>query len=72
MAKKFKYTTDYLYRRYKRYYNRGEMEKADVYKNIAQKLHGVNLDIIYHDKLAKREETKGFFGLGKIKKIKYG
>ena len=72
MAKKFKYNIDYLYKSYKKYYGKGKMERAEVYNSIAQKLHGVDLDIIYHNKLNQEEQNKGPFGLGKYKKIKYG
>ena len=72
MPKKFKYDLEYLYNAYKKNYNRGKMEKASVYNSMAEKLHNVNLDVIYHDKLNKKEETRGIFGIGKYKKIKYG
>ena len=72
MPEKFKYTIDYLYNAYKKYYNRGDMEKADIYNSMADKLHGVNLDIIYHEKLNKKDDRLGPFGIGKYKKIKYG
>ena len=72
MAKKFKYDLEYLYNAYKKNYNRGNMEKASVYNTMATQLHGVNLDVIYHDKLNKREDRLGPFGIGKSKKIKYG
>ena len=72
MPEKFKYTIDYLYNAYKKHYNRGNMEKAEIYNSMADKLHGVNLDIIYHEKLNKKDDRLGPFGIGKYKKIKYG
>ena len=72
MAKKFKYNIEYLYTAYKRNYNKGDMEKAILYNNMATELHGINLDIMYHEKLNKREGRLGPFGIGKSKKIKYG
>ena len=72
MPKKNKYDLEYLYSSYKKHYKRSNMDKAKIYNELAQKIHGVNLDIIYHDKLAKREERYGIFGIGKYKKIKYG
>ena len=72
MADKFKYNIDYLYKTYKKNYNKGDMDKAKTYNEIAQKIHGVDLDVVYHNKLAKEDKNKGTFGLGKFKKIKYG
>jgi hypothetical protein len=72
LAKKFKYDLDYLYNAYKKNYNRGNMEKANVYNGMAAKLHGVHLDVIYHEKLSRREDRLGPFGIGKTKKLKYG
>tara|TARA_R100001530_G_scaffold106936_1_gene74711 strand:- start:67 stop:213 length:147 start_codon:yes stop_codon:yes gene_type:complete len=48
------------------------MEKAKLYNNMASQIHGVNLDVAYHEKLSKREDRLGPFGIGKSKKIKYG
>jgi len=48
------------------------MEKAELYNNMSVKLHGVDLNVIYHDKLSKQEDRLGPFGIGKVKKIKYG
>ena len=72
MAKKFKYDLEYLYSSYKKNYNKGNMEKAKLYNNMASQIHGVNLDVAYHEKLSKREDRLGPFGIGKSKKIKYG
>ena len=72
MAKKFKYDLEYLYSSYKKNYNKGDMEKAKLYNTMASQIHGVNLDVAYHDKLSKREDRLGTFGIGKSKKIKYG
>lgn len=72
MADKFKYNMDYLYRAYKKNYNRGDMEKADIYNSMAEKLHGINLSNTYHNKMNAKENSKGMFGIGKSKKIKYG
>ena len=72
MAKKFKYDVDYLYNSYKKNYNRGKMEKAELYNNMSVKLHGVDLNVVHHDKLSKQEDRLGPFGIGKVKKIKYG
>ena len=56
MAKKNKYDLEYLYMSYKKNYKKADMQKAKVYYDLAQKIHNVNLDTVYHDKLAKREE----------------
>ena len=72
MAKKNKYDLEYLYMSYKKNYKKADMQKAKVYNDLAQSIHKVNLDTLYHDKLAKREEKYGVFGIGKYKKIKYG
>ena len=48
------------------------MEKAKIYNTMASQIHGVNLDVIYHDKLSNKESRLGIFGIGKSKKIKYG
>ena len=72
MAKKFKYDVDYLYKSYKKFYNKGDMEKAKQYNSIAEQMHGVNLDTVYHNKLEKQEKNKGLFGIGTTKKLKYG
>ena len=72
MAKKFKYDMEYLYNAYKKNYNKGDMEKAKLYNTMASQIHGADLDVIYHDKLSKREDRLGPFGIGKSKKIKYG
>ena len=72
MAKKYKYNLEYLYSAYKKNYNRGNMEKANIYNNMAAQLHGVHLDVIYHEKLSRREDRLGPFGIGKTKKLKYG
>lgn len=72
MAKKFKYDLEYLYSSYKKNYNKGDMEKAKIYNTMASQIHGVNLDVIYHDKLSNKESRLGIFGIGKSKKIKYG
>ena len=57
---------------YKKNYKKADMQKAKVYNDLAQKIHNVNLDTVYHDKLSKREEKYGVFGIGKYKTIKYG
>jgi len=72
MAKENKYDLQYLYMSYKKHYKKADMKKAKAYNELAQKIHSVNLDTVYHDKLAKREEKYGIFGIGKYKKIKYG
>ena len=70
--KKRKYDVQYLYNSYKKFYNKSDMNKANEYNDLAQKLHGVDLRDRYHAKLAKKEQNAGMFGIGKIKKIKYG
>ena len=70
--KKNKYYLQYLYNSYKKYYKRADLDKANKYNDMAIELHGVDLRDRYHAKLAKKEDKKGPFGLGKIKKIKYG
>jgi len=72
MAEKKKYDLQYLYNSYKKHYKKVNMEKANGYNDLAQKLHGVDLRDRYHAKLAKKEENAGMFGLGKIKKLRYG
>tara|TARA_R110002020_G_scaffold20393_2_gene69895 strand:- start:2433 stop:2651 length:219 start_codon:yes stop_codon:yes gene_type:complete len=72
MAKKFKYDINYLYKSYKKFYNKGNMAKAKEYNSIAEQVHGVSLDTAYHSKLDKQEKNKGSFGIGNTKKLKYG
>ena len=72
MAEKKKYDLQYLYNSYKKHYKKVNMDKANEYSDLAQKLHGVDLRDRYHAKLAKKEENAGMFGLGKIKKLRYG
>lgn len=70
--KKRKYDVQYLYNSYKKFYNKSDMNKANEYNDLAQKLHGVDLRDRYHAKLAKKEQNAGMFGIGKVKKLKYG
>tara|TARA_R110000824_G_scaffold213358_3_gene399623 strand:- start:692 stop:910 length:219 start_codon:yes stop_codon:yes gene_type:complete len=72
MAEKRKHDLQYLYNSYKKHYNKSDMDKANSYNDLAQKLHGVDLRDRYHAKLAKKEENQGPFGLGKTKKLRYG
>tara|TARA_R100000458_G_C8228511_1_gene210885 strand:+ start:268 stop:492 length:225 start_codon:yes stop_codon:yes gene_type:complete len=74
MAKKqkYKYDLNYLSNAYSRHYRKGEMDRAKIYSVMAEKIHGVNLENIFHNRLEKREQAKGPHGLGRIKKIKYG
>ena len=70
--KKRKYDVQYLYNSYKKFYNKSDMNKANEYNDLAQKLHGVDLRDRYHAKLANKEKNSGMFGIGKVKKLKYG
>ena len=63
---------DYLYRHYKNNYNKGDMATANVYNEMSVKIHGVNLHNKYSDKLNKKEEDGGMFGMKKYKRIRYG
>ena len=72
MAEKKKYDLQYLYNSYKKNYKKLDMQKANNYNDLAQKLHGVDLRDRYHAKLAKKEENAGVYGLGKTKRLKYG
>ena len=72
MAEKKKYDLQYLYNSYKKHYKKVNMDKANEYSDLAQKLHGVDLRERYHAKLAKKEQNAGMFGIGKTKKLKYG
>ena len=63
---------DYLYRHYKNSYNKNDMATANIYNEMSVKIHGVNLHNKYSDKLNKKEEGKGMFGMKKYKRIKYG
>ena len=72
MAEKKKYDLQYLYNSYKKHYKKVNMDKANEYSDLAQKLHGVDLRERYHAKLAKKEENAGMFGIGRTKKLKYG
>ena len=68
---KFKYDLGYLSRAYNKNYNRGDLDKAKIYDNIAQKIHGVSLEVNYHNKLAKKE-NQNMFGFPKVKRLRYG
>ena len=72
MAEKRKHDLQYLYNAYKKHYNKSDMNKANKYNDLAQKLHGVDLRDRYHAKLAKKEENQGLFGIGKTKRLRYG
>jgi len=72
MAEKKKYDLQYLYNSYKKHYKKVNMDKANEYSDLAQKLHGVDLRERYHAKLAKKEDNAGMFGIGRTKKLKYG
>ena len=61
-----------VYKRYIKHYKQGDLKRAQEYNKIAQKFHGVDLDIRYHNKLAHQEQSKGLYGIGKVKRIKYG
>ena len=63
---------DYLYRHYKNNYNKGDMAAANIYNEMSVKIHGINLHNKYSDKLNKKEENQGMFGVKKYKRIKYG
>ena len=63
---------DYLYRHYKNNYNKGDMAAANIYNDMSVKIHGINLHNKYSDKLKKKEEGQGMFGVKKYKRIKYG
>ena len=66
------YKLDYVYKRYIKHYKQVDLKRAQEYNKIAQKFHGVDLDIRYHNKLANQEQSKGLYGIGKVKRIKYG
>jgi hypothetical protein len=67
-----KHDVKYLYARYIKFYNKADMDKASEYHDLAMKLHGVDLAQRYHMKIEKREQSKGTFGLGKTKRLRYG
>ena len=70
--KKYKHDKDYLYRQYIKAYKKGDRDKVIYYNNLANQLHGTDFDVIYHNKLERKEKAKGPHGIGRIKKIKYG
>jgi hypothetical protein len=70
--KKFEYKLGYLTRAYNKNYNRGDLDKAKIYDNIAQKIHGVSLEVNYHNRLAASEKRKGPYGIGSTRKLRYG
>ena len=72
MAEENKYDLQYLYNSYKKFYKKADMDKANQYNDLAQKLHSVDLRDRYHAKLANKEKNSGMFGIGRVKKIKYG
>ena len=72
MAKQPKYTLQYLYDRYKKKYKEVDMKKADEYNEMAIKLHGVDLRDRFHASLEAKEQRAGPYGLGKMKRVKYG
>ena len=55
-----------------RYHKKLDMDKANEYNDLAMKLHGVDLRDRYHKKIEKREKDTGMFGLGKVKRLRYG
>ena len=48
------------------------MEKADLYSNLAFKLHGVDLASRYYTKREAMDKKRNIFGMRKMKNIKYG
>ena len=72
MAEEKKYDLQYLYNSYKKNYKKLDMQKANNYNDLAQKLHNVDLRERYHAKLAQKEQNAGMYGLGKTKKLRYG
>mgnify|MGYP003633415167 CR=1 FL=1 len=72
MAEENKYDLQYLYNSYKKFYKKADMDKANQYNDLAQKLHSVDLRDRYHAKLANKEKNSGMFGIGRVKKIRYG
>tara|TARA_R100000654_G_scaffold22651_2_gene44880 strand:- start:5479 stop:5697 length:219 start_codon:yes stop_codon:yes gene_type:complete len=72
MAKKNKYTLQYLYDSYKKKYKALDIEKANQYNDMAMKLHNVDLRQRFFEKEERKELNAGPFGLGKSKKLKYG
>ena len=56
----------------KKKYKEVDMKKADEYNELAIKLHGIDLRDRYHASLEAKELRAGPYGLGKMKKVKYG
>ena len=62
----------YLRYRYNSLYKKGDVTKAKEVSDRAKALHGVDLEQAYHAKLASKEDTKDPFGVGRVKRLRYG
>jgi|TARA_R100001129_G_scaffold15607_3_gene10257 hypothetical protein len=72
MAKKRKYDLQYLYDSYKKNFKKLDFERAEYYNDLSLKLHRIDLRDRFHKKEQSKEKNLGMYGLGKVKKIKYG
>tara|TARA_R100000329_G_scaffold86568_2_gene72995 strand:- start:1253 stop:1465 length:213 start_codon:yes stop_codon:yes gene_type:complete len=62
----------YLRYRYNSLYKKGDVTKAKEVSDRAKALHGVDLEQAYHAKLASKEDPKDPFGVGRVKRLRYG
>jgi len=53
------------------FYKQGNLEKAREYSKLAIQKHNYDIEIEYHNKLAKKE-NQSMFGFEKAKKLRYG
>ena len=66
-----KHRLAYLKGRYMFFYKQGNLEKAREYSKLAIQKHNYDIEIEYHNKLAKKE-NQSMFGFEKAKKLRYG
>ena len=53
------------------FYKQGNLEKAREYNQLALSKHNVDIEMEYHNKLAKKQ-NQNIFGFEKVKKLRYG
>ena len=69
--KDIKHKLAYLKGRYMFFYKQGNLEKAREYSKLGLEKHNYDIEMEYHNKLA-RKENQNMFGFEKTKKLRYG
>ncbi len=66
-----KHRLTYLKGRYMFFYKQGNLERARQYNKLALEKHNYDIEMEYHNKLAKKE-NQNMFGFPKVKRLRYG